>query len=468
MAIEAKKGVRSVTVDKLYILADGTHAINISEQAIEVNIYQDLYEPFLTCDVIIEDALDVYNSLARSPNRQPGFTGHDILVISYTSTFPGDNTPSKTHAFVLYEVEQRFRSKEKSEIVILQGISIEGWLSVDKKISRAYGYNTKNNKKTISHYVKSIVDEFIHNKQAMDTYDIISSGLNVGVMRNNTYDETKSRMPYIVPFLTPIDAIHKLMEEADNDLDIPLFTFYEDSTGFHFADVSKLVVADFDSLHNTFTYEPSNYSEGGGQKTFVDLKKVMSFEVIKQTDTMTSKLGGLFKSKTINIDVLKKNKTEIIYNYDKSGQVFNKLNDGNLPHKHLVSGTSSPDASVYMRTSRVGHDYYKLFESEYHLPKKSNTLLGKRQSYGEHLENIMLSVTLNGHSELDVGNKINLVIPKATTIGNSREANIDKYLSGYYMITKLRHIIKDDNMDTVIEVMKDTESTAPITQPHKG
>ena len=36
------------------------------------------------------------------------------------------------------------------------------------------------------------------------------------------------------------------------------------------------------------------------------------------------------------------------------------------------------------------------------------------------------------------------------------------------MITKLRHIIKDDNMDTVIEIMKDTESTAPITQPHKG
>ena len=413
MVAGAKKGVRSVTVDKLYILADGTHAINISEQAIEVSIYQDLYEPFLTCDVIIEDALDVYNSLARSPNRQPGFTGHDILVISYTSTFSGDNTPSKTHAFVLYEVEERFRAKEKSEIVILQGISIEGWLSVDKKISRAYGYNTKNNKKTMSHYVKSIVDEFIHNKQAMDTYDIIETGVNVGVVRNNTYDETKSRLPYIVPFLTPTEAIHKLMEEADNDLDIPLFTFYEDSTGFHFADISKLVDADFDSLNNTFTYEPSNASEGGGQKSFVDLKKVISFEVIKQTDTMSAKLGGLFKSKTINIDVLKKNKTEIIYNYDKSGQIFNKLNDGKLPHGHLVTGTSSPDASVYMRTSRTGHDYYKLFESEYHLPKKSNTLLGKRQSYGEHLENIMLSVSLNGHSELNVGEKINLVIPKA-------------------------------------------------------
>ena len=469
MAEISKQSVSDVNVDKIFIVADQSLAVDIWDQAIEVNIYQDLYEPFLTCDVTIEDGLDIYNELARSPSRQPGFTGHDLLVISYTSTFPGDNIPSKTHAFVLYEVEDRFRTKEKSELVSLQGISIEGWLSVDKKISRAYGYNTKNNKKTISHYVKSVVDEFIYNKQAKDIYDrIAESAMKVRVVRNNTYAETKSRLPYIVPFLAPIDAIDKLMDEADNDLDTPLFTFYEDSTGFHFADISKLVDADFDSLNNTFTYEPSNAVEGGRSQDFIDLKKVLSFEVIKQTDTMIAKLGGLFKSKTINIDVLKKNKTEIIYNYDKSGQIFSKLNDGNLPHGHLVSGTSSPDASVYMRTSRVGHDYYKLFESEHHLPKKSNTLLGKRQSYGEHLENIMLSVTLNGHSELDVGNKINLVIPKATTIGNKREANIDKYLSGYYLITRLRHIIKDNNMDTVIEVMKDTESTAPITQPHKG
>jgi hypothetical protein len=162
------------------------------------------------------------------------------------------------------------------------------------------------------------------------------------------------------------------------------------------------------------------------------------------------------------------NKTEVVYNYDISGPKLPKLNSGNLPHKHIVSGTSSSDAKVYMRTSRIGHDNYKLFESEHHLPKKSNTLLGKRESYIEHLANVMMSVILNGDSELNVGDKINLVIPKATTIGNDKEANIDKYLSGYYMITKLRHIIKDDSMDTVIEVMKDTESTAPITQPATG
>lgn len=465
MAREGKKSVRFVNVDKIYVLLDGSRPIPIQKQIIEVNIYQDLYQPFMTCEILFEDALGFYSGENINDYRQPGFTGHDIFIISYTSTFPGDNIPSKTQAFVLYDVTTRTRSKEKSEVFALTGISVEGWNSIDKKISRAYGHNTKKNTNTISHYVNSIVDEFVYNRQAKDVYDTIATNLKMTIKKKTTYDKTTSRVPYIIPNLGPREAIKTLIREADNDKDTNLFTFYEDSIGFHFADVSKLVDKKF---VDTFTYEPSNAAEGGQSNSMVDLKKIFSYEVIKQTNSLETKLKGLFKSKTINIDVIKKNKTEIAYNYDVAGPKLPKLNSGNLPHKHIVSGTSSSDAKIYMRTSRTGHDNYKLFEPEYHLPKKSNTLLGKRESYRHHLGNVMMSVILNGHSELNVGDKINLVIPKATTIGNSREANIDKYLSGYYMITKLRHIIKNDNMDTVIEVMKDTESTAPITQPHKG
>ena len=82
-----------------------------------------------------------------------------------------------------------------------------------------------------------------------------------------------------------------------------------------------------------------------------------------------------------------------------------------------------------------------------------------------------MSVIVNGDSELNVGEKIVLTIPQATTPGSSsRDAplEIDKYLSGYYLISKVRNIIKDNKMDTVLEVVKDTESTSPIESPWKG
>ena len=45
---------------------------------------------------------------------------------------------------------------------------------------------------------------------------------------------------------------------------------------------------------------------------------------------------------------------------------------------------------------------------------------------------------------------------------------VDKYLSGYYMIKTLRHKINGDQMVTIMEVMKDTEGSAPITQNFRG
>ena len=464
MAGPGKQGVRSVDIDKVYLVSDGSFVIDISPQLIEISIYQDLYEPFLACDITFQDATDVYNNAARAPDRQPGFTGHDILVISYSTKFEDDEIEHKTHAFVLYEVSARHRSAEKSEILSLEGISIEGWSVGNKRISRAYGTDSRKN--TVSNYIESIVNEFIYSRKIKDIYKYIEDKLKVIIKRDNTFDPTTSRLSYVIPSLTPVSAISVLTQEADNDGEAPLFTFYEDSLGFHFADISKLTTL---PIVDTFTYEPSNANEAGSNKSMIDLKKIITFEILKQTNTLDSTSSGFFASKMINIDILRKNKTEVVYDYSKIGPKFPKLNDGNLRHGHLVSGSSNPDSAMYMRTSRTGHDSYELFESESHLPKKSNTIINKRNSYGEHLENIALSVVLNGHSELNVGNKINIVIPKATNIGEGdKSAVVDKYLSGYYMITRLRHIIKGDVMDTIIDVAKDTESTAPITQPHKG
>ena len=464
MAGPGKQGVRSVDVDKAYLISDASFVVDISQQLIEINIYQELYEPFMACDVTFQDATDVYNDVSRAPDRQPGFTGHDMLVISYSTKFEDDEIEHKTHVFVLYEVSERRRSAEKSEVLSLEGISIEGWFEANKRISRSYGTNSRKN--TVSNYIESIVDEFIYSREIKDIYNDIESKLKVTVKRDNTFDPTTSRLSYIIPSLTPTNAIDTLIREADNDGEAPLFTFYEDSLGFHFADISKLTTL---PIVDTFTYEPSNANEAGPDRSMIDLKKIVDFNIIKQTNTYELKDSGLFASKMINIDILRKNKTEVVYDYSKIGPKFPKLNDGNLRHGHLVSGSSNPDSAMYMRTSRTGHDSYELFESESHLPKKSNTIINKRNSYGEHLENIALSVVLNGHSELNVGNKINIVIPKATNIGEGdKSAVVDKYLSGYYMITRLRHIIKGDVMDTIIDVAKDTESTAPITQPHKG
>ena len=109
-----------------------------------------------------------------------------------------------------------------------------------------------------------------------------------------------------------------------------------------------------------------------------------------------------------------------------------------------------------------------ILKSENHIPKRIPQFAGISTSFTNHLSNIRLNVSVHGNSDLNVGNKINLIIPQATTIGEQEGQVVDKYLSGFYMIKTLRHKINDDQMVTIMEVMKDTEGSAPITQNFRG
>ena len=211
---------------------------------------------------------------------------------------------------------------------------------------------------------------------------------------------------------------------------------------------------------NIYLYEPSNLE--GSKNMNADIFKIQNYTVIKSTDYLEAKASGLFKAKTINLDILRKNKREFIYDYAISGPLFSKLNDGNLAHRHLISGFAEADSSIRLRTTRFNHDNHEFFTGpgkENPFPTVSPLLEAKRKAYQEHITNIMLNVTIPGNSELNVGEKLGIVIPKASGLGNSKLQQEDKYTSGIYLVTKLRHRIKQDQMFTDLELSKDGEST---------
>ena len=455
MAKEGKKTPGFVDVKNISLISIGGEAINLNNIVREVNIYQSLDEPFLQCNVVISDATALFDTLIAGI----GFTGQELLVVRYTTRFPEDKQKDAIHVFVLHEVSTRERVKEKEEVLVVEGISIEGYLNLQNKISRAYGRDGGN---TISNIVKSIVDEHFKSKSIQNIYQIIKDILKVVIQKNNTFDPTHNKTQFISPNVSPIRIIRNLVKESDNDTAHPLFCFYEDTDGYHFSDVKKLLDKD---VADTFSYEPSNYNEGGENKDMIDLKKIIEYKVVSQTSMMENIHLGLYGSKTINMDVLRKRKKEINFDYNTTAPKFAKLNN-----KRLIQGNSygGPNSKVMMFTSREGHDTDSILKSENHIPKRFPQFAGISTSFSNHLSNIMMNVSVHGNSDLNVGNKINLIIPQATTIGEQEGQVVDKYLSGYYMIKTLRHKINDDQMVTIMEVMKDTESSAPITQNFRG
>jgi len=440
-----------IEVKNIILVGSSGEFRDIGKIVLEVNVFQSLGEHYLQSEIVINDAVSLLSTLSgdRLSEIQGGFNGGEVIVMTYKMR--DSSLPFKTHFFGIHEVAERQRLDEKDEVYILNCISAEAYRSSTKTISRSFG-GAKGN--LISNMVKSIVEEFIYDKEIKDTHRQYRQALNIRMEKKVHISPTTGRQSFIIPNLTPDDAIDYLTKEADNDNHIPYFFFYETSNGFNFMDLNEMVTSD---VKETFTYMAQNVigqeGESDQDETPIrDYQKIISFSVSSQTDIIGNVRKGLFRSKMINLDILRKNKTEYDFKYDNEYQKFNKLQKWKIP------GTSDGIPVLHMMHSRTGHDNDPLFASELPLPARINENLPRSQSYFNHIFNTQMEVSVPGNSELNVGEVINLNIPNATTI-NKLDGKKDKYLSGKYLITSLRHKFggtTGTEFTTFIECVKDT------------
>ena len=454
MVDETVKGYRfagDIEIKNILFVGSSGEFRDIGKIVLEVNVFQSLGEHYLQGEIVVNDAVSLLTTLSgdRRAQIQGGFNGGEVIILTYKMR--DSSLPFVTHFFGVHEVAERQRIDEKDEVYILNCISAEAYRSSTKRISRAYG-GTRGN--LISNMVKSIVEEFIYDKSMKDTHRDYRQILNIRTEKQINVSPTNGKQNFIIPNLTPDDAIDYLTKEADNDNHIPYYFFYENSHGFNFMDLNELVTRD---VKETYTYMAQNVvgeqGESDKDETPIrDYQKIISFTVTSQTDIIGNTKKGLFRSKMINLDILRKNKSEYVFNYDKEYEKFNKLQKWKIP--------GQPDGIpvVHMMQSRIGHDNDPLFRSENPMPSRVNQNLPRSQSYFNHIFNTMMEVSVPGNSELNVGDVIELNIPNATTI-NKLDGKKDKYLSGKYLITSLRHKFggtTGTQFTTFIECVKDT------------
>ena len=170
---------------------------------------------------------------------------------------------------------------------------------------------------------------------------------------------------------------------------------------------------------------------------------------LKNNNIIENTRGGLFKAKTINLDILKKKTTDAIFDYDKEVDNFTTTQGGSL--LGIVPENTFP--IINLATTRINHDQDGLFTKEKHFPKKINTIFNKRQSYRKQLSNVIMEVTIPGDTKIDVGGVIDLEFYIHNDIESDKN-KLDAQLSGSYLITKVRQQIGTEVFFTVLELAK--------------
>jgi len=429
------KHAGDVDIRSFKLVSAGGQIIDIENITVDFSIYQDMFQHYLQCDLVINDSLGLFNDLnpTKGTDIQGGFSGGDLLVVSYRSN--DDSLPYKNHIFVLHGMSDRTRLEENSEAYFLSGISLEAYSAASQKISKAYGGDAGN---AISTMVESITNEYINTNSIQSLYQSLKSKTAFTMSKKNTFDATVGNHRLVIPNLSIDDTIDFLCKEADSVDHIPYYLFYENGDGFNFKNLSNLVSQE---PKETYTYYPSNISgmfKDQKKDEYTEATNITSFHVIKQGDFLQNIQSGMFRSKTINLDLTAKSKNEQDYRYDNYAGKFKKLQNYKVASGELVG-----DPVVRLLTSKE--------------EKKYNKTAAQSEGYYSHIFNTQVEASIPGDSELNVGDVIYLSIPPSTNV-RDQVGTEDKYLSGKYLITKLRNKMLDGSkiMTTIVECVKDT------------
>lgn len=429
-------------VEKIDFIGPNGVPIDISRYVLELNVYQSISDHYMQCELVIRSTMDIGATIPNDEenNVAGGFAGGELIVLQYGA----EQNPAISNVFMLYERKATQQVTPGEKVYIVTGMSVEGMEAFPRKISKAYGGATG---KTIGSMVGNIVNEYVHTKAVKSLYEDIRKSLSVDIIKDIGIEETSGVHKLIVPNMPVDNALDMLCDEADSMDHVPNFKFYETYRGFNFRNLGTLA-----SQSPIMSYF---YTEFNLSHTDRDQRKIVSYAVNSDSNFLDNAKEGLYKSKTIRLDMLRKTRTETVFDYQKGKSRFVALQG--LAHRGNVD---TPDVNVTLMTTRHGHNFDDLFYDERPVPSKMDQFLGVKRSYTKHITNFSMSVTVPGTTTLNVGDVVSLTFP-LREMHDGSEGKSDPQLSGKYIITHLRNKMtftdKSTAFLTVFDCIKDTQ-----------
>lgn len=451
MSTSGNLGVQSLlTADDYFLqkveIITPVGAVNLKGVMVELSYYEDIFRGTITGHILIHDAAGLIDRLA--------LCGTETLFITYKKSSQASFTFEKK--FRVYRIGERIMDNNAKEIYTLNFCSEELFLSEQIKVSKSFAG------KTISDMVKIILEN-----------DMKVNGISSKKKLN--IEKTLGVYDFVIPYKKPFEAINWLATYAR-----PLrnpgadFVFYENVEGLNFSSLQ--------TLYSNKPYRSFNYSlraigqRGSDNELNVTLSGIKAYNFLDTFDTLYGTNLGMFASKTISIDPLTRRYYTTVFDYSKYLNKGKTLNGNSLvtENKNRLGKSLYQNENAVLKVMTTNKDQKKAKgisgKAEYsvandvgvevYIPNRTAQLALS------HYSRIKMSVS--GDPLLAVGKTIDVTLPSMRSSDNTgyQSGKEDRYHSGKYIITAVRHII-DVNMkyETILEVAKDSlENPLPFNR----
>jgi hypothetical protein len=394
---------------------------NVSNQLLTIQIFEDMFSPFITGSLIFKESLDFASNFP--------FVGEEVIDLKiFTPTL--DKSKPKDGViqgrFYIYKMADRDYLAERSLVYQLHFISIEAISDINSKISK--GFDGK---------ISDIALQLIKDE-----------GLNSNKVAN--IEETGNKTKYISNFWSPVRNLNFICKKAQNTSNSPTYVFFENRNGFNFVSLDKL------NSQTPIQYFQNNNSQdtvtpGGSSKRNLDMdyRRITELNVPITHDYMDRVTGGAYGSQMLFMDLSKKEYYNLKHSFLKDwGTEETRLNKFPVASNQIYTTFR---ASMYNDTieNTLFTDYEEV--SDVRIRQKRVSRLKQAEAY-------KINIVVAGRTDYTVGQVANVKSYKAEPVkGSDKDEDIlDNIISGNYLISTINHVIDREKHECHIQLIKDS------------
>ncbi len=396
--------------------------IDISVIYEEINIYDSLFLPVMSGNILIRDAAGLSGSLL--------FDGSESILIDIAKDSNSD-IGSFRKAFRIYKQSTRKNEGLNSELYTLHFCSDELMYSDQQRINQSYD-------NTYGKVVEKILEDYLG----------VPAGESGGI-----FEDTVGIRNIVIPNLRPIEAIEWCAKRSLDKKQAPNYLFFQNLVGFNFAPLSMLLTQE-DILDVTFKLKNQSNSN-----PFSEISSARAFEVVTQSDSISKQRSGVNAGQFIGFDPLTRTTAKKEIGYGDVDATMDKANDN--PNASIIKNRGGV-SNIEAYDSKKTLSFFSLAQNfSNYIKEKDPTSLSKldnteswmfqRKAIIDNLMSKRLKIAMPGNFQLTSGFNVNVDAP---IFGKKFKGddNEDKSLSGKYLIVASRQIIGYEKHETIIEV----------------
>lgn len=408
-----------VSIDKIEIISSNGLIQNVTNQVIAIEIFEDLFAPFISGNLVLKDSLDLANLFP--------FVGEEFVNISVRTPTYTDRNKVITTQFCIYKMTNRELLGDRNVVYQLHFASNESVVDLHKRVSRVY-------EGKISEIAASLIK---------DKYD----GLET--QKNAIIEDTPNGVKFISNFWSPVKCLNYIAGNAINTKGAANYLFFENRNGFNFTSLETVYKQ---PVKQEFVYDSymRDFANDGRSTRNVEeeYKRIIEISIPEAYDYIDRSRSGMFSSKMISFDPTTKKYVSKNYSMLDDFDKNEHLNQYPLASKKNIE---RPNALMIIYPKEYG-----LFNG-YSDVTNAKTLQ-KRLSMLQQAEGSKIEITVPGRTDYTVGMKVKVTLNKINPIKKSESDSdvTDNMFSGNYIIAAINHYINREKHECQMQLIKDS------------